>query len=186
MQTFLIVPCYISVLTSKLYIMKQLFIYLNLVALLMLGACDSLVPEPEDQVSELKSAKKVLNFRAHLSGENSMATGEAIFQLNTMDMMLSYKLIVADLENVIMAHIHLATEPGQSGPPAVWLYPSTPPPTLIEGTTNGILKEGMVEIDQDFVDAMYEGRTYVNVHTTAYPGGEIKGWIEGNMPKGMH
>lgn len=167
--------------------MKKLFIYFNLVALLMLGACDLLTPELEDQeVPSLKSAKKVLNFRAHLSGENSMATGEAIFQLNVADMKLSYKLIVANLENVIMAHIHLAPQPGQSGPPVVWLYPSSPPPALIGGTTNGILSEGMVDISQELVDAIYAGRTYVNVHTTAYPGGEINGWIEGNMPKGMN
>jgi hypothetical protein len=62
---------------------------------------------------------------------------------------------------------------------------------LIPGTTNGILAEGVIkEVNlvnalagkplSDLVDAMSAGNAYVNVHTTAYPGGEIRGQIFGN------
>ena len=64
-------------------------------------------------------------------------------------------------------------------------------PRLIPGTTNGTLAEGVltdanVVIDyngdgtkdlRDVVAAIEAGDTYVNVHTTANPGGEIHGPI---------
>jgi len=100
--------------------------------------------------------------------------------------MLYYKLIVANIEDVTMAHIHVAPEPGQNGPPVLWLYPSAPPPTLIPGRFSGVLAEGTVTAAnlvgplasmtlEDLVGAIWEGRAYVNVHTTEYPGGEIRG-----------
>lgn len=157
-----------------------------------------------DSVSQddlaLKSGKKVLNFRTHLSGDNepytveTMATGQAIFQLNAEGTELSYKLIVSNIENVTMAHIHyLANAEDQSGPPVAWLYPSGPPPSLIPGLFNGVLAEGVITASdlvgplagmslQDLIDGFYAGLTYVNVHTTQYPAGEIRGTISGNMP----
>ncbi len=78
--------------------------------------------------------------------------------------------------------------PGQNGGVVVWLYPSAPPPQLIPGRTNGTLATGTIT-DANLVgslagqglaallDAMEAGNTYVNVHTTAYPAGEIRGQI---------
>ena len=113
---------------------------------------------------------------------------------------MHYKLTVANIENVWMAHIHLAEEPGGNGPPVVWLYPSAPPPPAesIPGF-NGVLAEGTINA-ADLVDllqgkslddlraAMEQGLTYVNVHTNDFEdppnsgpgdfrGGEIRGEI---------
>jgi hypothetical protein len=133
------------------------------------------------------------NYTASLKGENEVpavetnAQGQAIFHLSKDGTELHYKLIVANIENVLMAHIHLAPA-GANGGVVAWLYPSAPPPQLIEGRTDGILAEGTITADdlvgalaglslQDLIDEMDAGGAYVNVHTSAYPGGEIRGQI---------
>jgi hypothetical protein len=139
---------------------------------------------------------KVLNFRAHLSGKeqvpsnNSRATGQALFQLSSDGSELHYKLIAANILNVTMAHIHVAFA-GQNGGVVVWLYPAAPPAKLIPGRFNGILAEGVItEADlrgtlaeqglTALIDLMKEGKTYVNIHTSQFPPGEIRGQISGN------
>lgn len=134
------------------------------------------------------------NFRAHLSGDqetsgpDTLAQGEIVFQLSKDGSELAFMLIVANIEDVFMAHIHLAPQ-GENGPIAVWLYPSEPPSILIPGRSDGILAVGTIlEEDlvgpltgmsmDDLVSAMREGLAYVNVHTIDFPGGEIRGQIE--------
>lgn len=133
-------------------------------------------------------------FRTHLSGENEVpavetkAQGQAKFRLNKAGEELSYKLVVANIENVLMAHIHLGGR-DENGPVVAWLYPEDgPPPELIEGRFDGVLAEDVIT-DEDLVgplagesldeliEEMEDGNTYVNVHTTAHPAGEIRGQI---------
>jgi hypothetical protein len=133
------------------------------------------------------------NFSTHLSGDEevapvqTLAQGQAIFQLSKDGTELTYKLIVANIENVLQAHIHLAPM-GTNGPVVVWLYPSAPPAQLIPGRSSGILATGTITAEDlagplagmtmdDLVAAMQSGNTYVNVHTTQNPGGEIRGQI---------
>lgn len=133
-----------------------------------------------------------VNFRAHLSEELStvetLGQGQAIFQISKDGLSVSYRLIVANIDNISMAHIHVAAAPGANGPPAVWLYPSAQPPVLIPGYTQGTLATGLFTSANfvgplagmtmsALVTAIEEGRAYVNVHTTAYPGGEIRGTL---------
>jgi hypothetical protein len=144
---------------------------------------------------------RVLNFRTHLSGAQEVppaetnATGQAIFQLRKNGTELHYKVIVANIENVTMAHIHLAPA-GVNGPVVAWLYPSGPPPQLIPGPFNGVLAQGVItstnlvgpllgESLSDLMDAIIAGNAYVNVHTQQFPGGEIRGQIWGNVPGGF-
>lgn len=123
------------------------------------------------------------------TGTGSDAHGNAVFQFADDGSQMKYKLVVNGLENTTMAHIHVASAPGGDGPPVVWLYPEAPPPTEIPGIFNGLLGSRTVtsadlvgplagmSLD-DLVTAIEEGRAYVNVHTTAFPGGEIRGTIE--------
>ncbi len=178
--------------------MKSLVFYTILAVMVVFSSCDT--PNADDLLQDeaaLKSGKKVMNFRAHLSGDqevpanDSKAQGQAIFQLSKDGTELSYKLIVANLENLHMAHIHLAPA-GSNGGVVVWLYPSAPPAMMLPGTTNGVLAEGVIKagdlrgalLNQSLsalIDAMSEGNTYVNVHTMPlFPGGEIRGQIFGN------
>jgi hypothetical protein len=130
----------------------------------------------------------------------STAAGNTIFRLNRAGTELSYQLIVANIENVVAAHIHLAPA-GANGGVVVWLYPSTAvggvPPG--GGPINGVIAEGTIT-ESDFVGALATqpmsaliahikaANAYVNVHTNDgvpptntgpgdYPGGEIRGQV---------
>lgn len=131
---------------------------------------------------------------AHLTGANerpnavdSLAQGQAIFTVSKDGTSIEYRLIVANIDDVLMAHIHLGPADGTGGV-VVWLYPSAPPPQLIEGTSNGVLATGTITDSNlvgslseaslsDLIEAFENGETYVNVHTNTYPGGEIRGQI---------
>jgi len=129
-------------------------------------------------------------FRTDLGGTNSEAHGNAVFVFSDDGSQVTYKLVVNGLENTTQAHIHVASTPGGNGPIVLWLYPDEAPfqITLISGIFNGLLgsrsafsadltgNAGIMSLD-DLRMAIDEGRAYVNVHTTAFPGGEIRGTI---------
>jgi hypothetical protein len=132
-------------------------------------------------------------FVAPLSGgeevpsNDSLARGNAIFQLNHDGTEIRYRLIVANIENVTQAHIHLAPV-GANGGVVAWLYPESPPAQLIPGRTNGVLATGTITADDlvgqlagatidDLIDNFMNDNAYVNVHTSQFPPGEIRGQI---------
>lgn len=132
-------------------------------------------------------------FMTHATGDEEVpardtrAQGQAVFRLSADGETLSYKLIVANIENVLQSHIHLAPA-GQNGGIVVWLYPDAPPAQLIPGRTQGTLAEGEITAD-DLVNALAgqdldallteirAGNAYVNVHTSQFPPGEIRGQL---------
>jgi hypothetical protein len=133
-------------------------------------------------------------FMATLSGNaqnppiDTSAHGMATFTLSTDGMTLSYTLSVVDTEDITMAHIHIAAA-GQNGPVATWLYPSQPHAETKPGKFTGDLATGTLTAADlvgplqgktigDLVADIKAGNAYVNVHTTAHPGGEIRGQIQ--------
>jgi hypothetical protein len=133
------------------------------------------------------------NFVAHLSGGQEVpaaetrATGQAVFNVSKAGDEIRYRLIVANIENVTMAHIHLAAA-GVNGPVVVWLYPDAPPAQLIPGRSNGVLATGTITSADlvgplaggtlaDLLDFMSTEDAYVNVHTSQFPAGEVRGQI---------
>jgi hypothetical protein len=108
---------------------------------------------------------------------------------------LEYKLIVANIENVVAAHIHLGAR-GVNGPVVVFLYGPAP---AGGGRTDGVLAQGTITAEKligplagkplsGLINAMRAGNAYVNVHTNDgvaptdtgpgdFPGGEIRGQI---------
>ena len=148
------------------------------------------------------------NFGTPLSGgeevpaRSTLARGNAIFQLNAEGTELSYKLIVANIDNAFMAHIHMAPI-GVNGGIVVWLFPSTTPNAPLPpngGRLDGVIAEGTITA-QDLIGtlagqplsaliaALSNGNAYVNVHTSDgvdppntgpgdFPGGEIRGQVE--------
>jgi hypothetical protein len=96
---------------------------------------------------------------------------------------VSFTLEVTDLSDAVAAHIHL----GAKGTEGEVVMPLFTGPTKT-GTFTGILAEGTIsEKDlagpmqgktfQDLIGVVLAGQTYVNVHTTKYPNGEIRGQI---------
>lgn len=135
------------------------------------------------------------NFVAHLSGHEevppvpTLARGQTVLQLNKAGTELKFKLIVANIEDVTQAHIHCGAR-GVNGPVVAFLYGFGP-----VVSPNGILSQGTItDADiiavpdseacpggvADFDEMMAKirsGDAYVNVHTEANPGGEIRGQI---------
>jgi hypothetical protein len=150
-------------------------------------------------IAATASASSSKNLRTHLNGDNERPTavvtdaqGQAILQLSKDGTSLRFKLKVANIENVTQAHIHMGPATGTGGV-VVWLYPDAPPAQLIPGPTNGMLAEGE-NTDAEVVGslagtgingllgAIEAGNTYVNVHTSANPPGEIRGQLHNHQP----
>ncbi|MEN6575089.1 MAG: PQQ-dependent sugar dehydrogenase [Phycisphaerales bacterium] len=123
------------------------------------------------------------------AGTDSAATGLTILKPGTNGDTISYELKVEGVNNVTMAHIHIATESGGTGAPAVWLYPPAPPAATIPGEYTGPLGQGSFTPTNfvgplagltvaDLVTAIQENRAYVNVHTEQFPAGEIRGQLK--------
>lgn len=123
-----------------------------------------------------------------LSGANerptpvvSTASGNASFEL-LANGSIRYTLTVTGVTGATMAHIHTAV-PDSAGPIAVTLFTTSVPTGSVSGTlANGTFAESAIEIPGISMDSllslMRRGRTYVNVHTTAHPTGEIRAQIE--------
>ena len=164
---------------------------------LVLAACtpdrDTLTADVTQLTAPVYEARGEDQFLTHASGgeevpaNDSRAQGQAMFRLSEDGSTLSYRLIVANIENVTQSHIHLAPR-GQNGGVVVWLYPSAPPLQLIPGRSQGVLAEGDITsanfvgalAGQDMsalIDAIQAGRAYVNVHTSQIQPGEIRGQL---------
>lgn len=68
------------------------------------------------------------------------------------------------------AHIHLAP-PGVAGP-IIRPYPTAP-----IGVTSGMFTDVWTGLTSSDITALETGGTYINIHTTAFPAGEIRGQI---------
>ena len=138
---------------------------------------------------------------APLSGQNevpaneSKARGTALFRLSDDGTSIEYRLIVANIENVTMSHIHLAPK-GQNGSIVAFLFG---PVGAGGGRKDGVLATGTLTAASlagplagrplsELIDAMRTGGAYVNVHTNDgvdppntgpgdIPGGEIRAQI---------
>lgn len=118
----------------------------------------------------------------------SKSTAEATFTVSPDGKKIDYILMVRDLSDITMAHIHLGTV-GKNGPIVVWLYPTTGTPKLIKGNENGQLAKGEITAASlqgpekgkplaALVKAIHDGDAYVNIHTTEHKAGEVRGQIK--------
>jgi len=167
-------------------------------ASLTLGCSDgSRAPsDPDLTVSSVAAnAAQAQHFVAPLRGTAEVppvqtnAVGMAGFNIRNSGTALQYMVMVGRVQNVTMAHIHLAAA-GQNGPVVAWLYPPAPPANPIPGESNGVLVEGTITAANlvgplagqplsALIDHMRAGNTYVNLHTVQRPAGEIRGQITG-------
>ncbi|MFL1011013.1 CHRD domain-containing protein [Flavisericum labens] len=174
-----------------------------LVALgLMLSGCshESLVEVQEESLtlttSSKQSASKMnnLNFPTHLSGDNEVparettATGQAIVRISKDESSIAFKLIVANVSTDITgAHFHIAPA-GSNGGVVVNLLNISDFPPETSAPVNGMLAEGTITASDltgslldkplsDLIMAIQTGNIYINVHTTTYPGGELRGQL---------
>jgi CHRD domain len=131
-------------------------------------------------------------------------TGNGTFtaRISNDESRIDWELSYADLEGAIQqSHIHFGQK-GVTGPISVFLctnlgngpagtQPCPAPPATISGTivaadvTNLAAERGIAagEFDE-LIRAIRAGATYVNVHSTRWPGGEIRSQIDGNSGHG--
>jgi CHRD domain-containing protein len=142
---------------------------------------------------------KEKTFRARLNGGHETpaistnATGEFKARLNAAGDELSYELTYSGLEggDTLFAHVHLG-QTGVAGGVMFFLCGGGGKPACPngEGTVTGTVNAGNVigpagqgisagQFDE-VIRAMRHGLSYANVHTTAFPSGEIRGQINDN------
>lgn len=130
-------------------------------------------------------------FKAELSGDEEVppvetdASGEAKFVVNADETAISFELEIEDATDILGAagaHIHCAPA-GENGPVVVFLAGAVPggfdgdvklKATL---TAANIVNDACGSTITELVQSMRDGNTYVNVHSPAHPGGEIRGQI---------
>lgn len=155
--------------------MKQLRV-LGLAAVVAAAAAWTLPAHPTPHTPQ------AVRYTAHLSGASevppnaSKASGTATFELNGNE--LHYSVTVQDLSGpATMAHIHVGKE-GASGPHVYsFTIEKVASGTLAEGTID-LTKEATAGVSGDSLRTLVtNGAAYVNVHTAAHPGGEVRGQV---------
>ncbi len=129
------------------------------------------------------------------------------FLISSGETKIQYQLSYSALEgNVTQAHIHLG-QAGVNGGISVWLcanpaalppgtaippgtQPCPDPPAQIEGTITaasvvGPTAQGIAPGEfGELLRALRAGKTYVNVHSTKFPGGEVRSQINTDSDSG--
>lgn len=133
-------------------------------------------------------------FRATLTGAQEVppvdteTTGEVKFKVDRMMTRIEFDLRLRDGEDLMAvagAHIHCAPA-GVNGPVVVFLAGAVPGgfdgEVRIRATVSeaNIVNTACGATLAELVESMQAGNTYVNVHTTVNPGGEVRGQIEGH------
>ncbi|MDJ1478471.1 CHRD domain-containing protein [Bacillus sp. LS15-K4] len=128
-------------------------------------------------------------FFAKLRGRNEVppvetdARGQAFFKLRRDELSLKFKLELFDIENVVVAHLHLGAK-GTNGPVVAFLFgPITNPVSIECATFTGMItQEDLVgplagQTLDALVNEVIAGNIYINVHTVQHPNGEIRGQL---------
>jgi plastocyanin len=115
------------------------------------------------------------SFHAGMNGViNVMAepSGLATFNLSQDHNLLEVNVLFSGLYNSVSnAHLHWGSM-GVSGSPAIGIM------DLREGNTfHGVLDLTTLENQDVFLDSLFKEAIYLNIHTSGYPGGEIRGQL---------
>lgn len=121
-----------------------------------------------------------------LSAGNEVPTPKTTIATGTAEVVvypthIDFQINAANMSSVTMAHIHNGAV-GVAGPVVVTLFaPGTP-----TGTINGVLVSGSLTSTnlpsgvtlESLKALLLSGNAYINVHTVANPGGEIRGQLK--------
>jgi len=138
----------------------------------------------------------LFGFNERPTPNTSQGSGTAVLTISSDQTQISYVLTYNGLANVTQAHIHVG-DPNTAGPIILFLCTNpalgggVPPPgaagaqacpqgsvATVTGTLTAIdlvPNTGGVNSFNDAVTQLNNGNTYSNVHTQAFPAGEIRG-----------
>ena len=154
----------------------------------LIGLVTAAVPVTADNDDELE-----VEFKISLIGAdevpavetNSFGMAEVEIKVKNGVTTIKFEVEVCNIEAVAQAHIHASAPAGVNAPPRIFLFGNIADPalrpsfedctrlnkaTLTDPTPIGMSLEALI-------DAIVSGNAYVNVHTTAHPGGEIRGQL---------
>ena len=136
---------------------------------------------------QLAAQESEQKFSAKLSGKEEVPSNESpstgFAWVKITDDKIGYEVNVTDMDKVNAAHIHLA-EAGKNGPVVLTLFKGGPTEqvngTVGEANVTASNLEGPMKGKNvtDLVTAIKNGTTYINVHTTDFPDGEIRGQLK--------
>ena len=142
------------------------FTMFTVVALIGVACNDNGTGIPSDV--EIYRARPMNGANERPTPVTSTATGEAVITI--IGKLVSWKVDVTGISNVTAGHIHRRAPDSTAGGVII-------PINVTTGGTNftGTLAQGSAVVAQDsFLTIIRAGRAYVNVHTSANPGGEIR------------
>jgi hypothetical protein len=177
--------------------MKRATFAICLVALLAVSAI---------AFTQTKRIREFLTGYEEVPAVSTVAEGEFHATISNDSSQIDYELKYSDLEgSVTQAHIHFGQK-GVNGGISVWLCgnpsatvtppagtPACPPsPATVTGTLTaddvvGPVGQGIAAGEfAELIRAIRAGKTYANVHSTKFPGGEVRSQIEGNSGHNNH
>ncbi len=145
-------------------------------------------------IAPVQASTAERHFRTDLAGANEVppraVDGSGHFEatLNANDG-INFNLKVCHIQDVTQAHIHVGAA-GVNGPIILFLFgPAFADPVDVDTCT--MLSVGKLDASDliprpaqgvntfdDAIQKIRDGQAYVNVHTTTFPGGEIRGQLE--------
>ena len=126
---------------------------------------------------------------ANPSTVSTVATGEFVAEIDEEMETITYVLTYSGIEGGVttQAHIHFGARGINGGVSAFLCAGSKPPCPAVEGTVSGVITAADIVgpttqgiepgAFAELVRAIRAGATYVNVHSTRWPAGEIRGQI---------
>lgn len=133
-------------------------------------------PTPRSFVAKLSG-------RAEVPPNDSAATGRVTVKVSRAKRSLRVRGRITGLSGLpSAAHIHLG-RPGVDGPPILTIVGANVDDIFGEYslldriTRSDFTQAGNVQTFGQAVRAIRRGRTYVNVHTAKFPGGEVRGQV---------
>jgi CHRD domain len=116
------------------------------------------------------SFKVALTGAAQVPPVQTAATGTAELTYDPATMVLTWNVTYSGLSGPpTMGHFHGPAKAGANAAPVVWLAPKG---TAIEGPI-----KGQATLKPEQAEQFLAGDWYINVHTAANPGGEIRGQV---------
>jgi hypothetical protein len=164
----------------------------RIVVIIALAAVTAMLVAPALALAAKKKFKAELDgFQETPLTLSTTASGELRLQVNQDETMIDYELSYSDIQfgTATVAHIHLG-RPGITGGVSAFLCGGGGKPACpaTSGTVTGTITaadvigpagQGIAAGElAELLRALREGATYANVHSTGFPGGEIRGVIE--------